>query len=295
MVNNAKNHSNALSDLTIVIPVHNGMPYIKQLIEKLIEDSNLGYRVVISEDSSTDGTKEFLKTLNSNFISILNTKSRVSIAENWTLGIHLVETPFVKLLCADDIFFVDFAINKLRLLRLNPKLVAITGQSEVLDSVTGRKMKFRFGSLPFSGKVRCHLASMIMVASGRNIVGAPSAAIFRTDVMKAVMPWDGAIPYMIDVATYMNIFQAFKDKEVLFSRSTSGIFRITPGSITDLSRGYHNQQWNSVMRHKTKQFGLFKWMTLNTIGFLTSKLYSKVREQIFKRIERDRIRAKSLP
>jgi glycosyltransferase involved in cell wall biosynthesis len=291
---NAQKHSNALKDLTIVIPVHNGMPFIKQLIERLIQESHLGYKIIISEDSSTDGTKEFLETLNSNFISILNTKSRVSIAENWTLGVSLVETSFVKLLCGDDIFFVDFAIDALILLRSNPNLVAITGQSEVIDSVTENKMKFRIGSFPFYGKINCHLASIIMVMSGRNIIGAPSAVVFRTDVLKAIMPWDGAVPYMIDVATYMNIFRAFKEREIQILRSTSSIFRLTPGSITDLSRGYHNEQWNSVMRQKTRHFGFYKRSTLNIVGFLISKINSKLREQVFKRVERDRARTKRL-
>lgn len=275
-----------LSSLTIVIPVHNGMPFIENTLRDLLRESHQGFRVIVSEDSSTDGTKQFLQTLKYNCLKIIETKSKISLSENWTLGIIDVRTKYVKLLCADDNFSLTFALEAINLMEIDENVIAVSGQSEVVNAVTGKKLRLRSGAWPFFGKMKCLNAYRLIMAIGRNILGAPSAVVFRTESLKEVMPWDDKYPYMIDVATYLEIFKKNPSKEIYFSRKVSSLFRLTPGSVTDVNRGSHSSQWNSVVREKSKNMGRYTRI-LSLQGSLFVRVYGILRERAFRRIDKD--------
>lgn len=209
-----------LSSLTIVIPVHNGMPFIENTLRELLRESHQGFRVIVSEDSSTDGTKQFLQTLKHNCLKVIESKSKISLSENWTVGIIDVRTKYVKLLCADDDFSLPFAAEAIKLMEKDENVIAVSGQSEVVNAVTGEKLRLRIGAWPFFGKMKCLSACRVIMAIGRNMLGAPAAVVFRTESLREIMPWDDQYPYMIDVATY---FELFKKKSIkrnlLFSKN----------------------------------------------------------------------------
>lgn len=49
-------------DLSIILPVYNHAPYIKQAIDSvLMQKVNFTYEVLIGEDCSTDNSREILK------------------------------------------------------------------------------------------------------------------------------------------------------------------------------------------------------------------------------------------
>ena len=48
--------------LSVVIPVKNGMPYIKIAIESVLSAKIENMEIVVSDDNSTDGTSDYLKT-----------------------------------------------------------------------------------------------------------------------------------------------------------------------------------------------------------------------------------------
>ena len=50
---------------SIIIPVHNGLKYLPTCIETIINQDYDNYELIISDDNSTDGTKEFLNSLKS--------------------------------------------------------------------------------------------------------------------------------------------------------------------------------------------------------------------------------------
>ena len=50
--------------VSVVIPVHNGMPYLPLTIESIFSTTYADIEVIISNDCSDDGTIEFLRNLN---------------------------------------------------------------------------------------------------------------------------------------------------------------------------------------------------------------------------------------
>lgn len=70
---------------SIIIPARNGGEYLQACIETIIFQDYDDYELIISDDHSTDGTKEYLATLfdNSKIKVIEPTKKELSMTEHW--------------------------------------------------------------------------------------------------------------------------------------------------------------------------------------------------------------------
>ena len=90
------------SKLTIIMPVYNNMPYLKQAIKSVIKQNFKNWEMIISDDQSTDGTIEFLKKINHKKIKIFFQKKNLGIFGNLKFLNSKAKTYIIKILCADD-------------------------------------------------------------------------------------------------------------------------------------------------------------------------------------------------
>jgi glycosyltransferase involved in cell wall biosynthesis len=65
-------------NLTVVIPVYNGMPFLKETIQSILDQTYQDFHLLIVDDGSTDGSTEYLKTL---------TDSRVEVKFQKNMGL----------------------------------------------------------------------------------------------------------------------------------------------------------------------------------------------------------------
>jgi len=52
-----------MARITVLMPVYNGMPYIPQAVESVLSQSETDWELIISDNGSTDGTRDYLRTL----------------------------------------------------------------------------------------------------------------------------------------------------------------------------------------------------------------------------------------
>jgi len=88
--------------LTIIMPVYNNMPYIKQAIKSVIKQNFKNWEMIISDDQSTDGTIEFLKKIKHKKINIFFQKKNLGIYGNLKFLNSKAKTSIIKVLCGDD-------------------------------------------------------------------------------------------------------------------------------------------------------------------------------------------------
>ena len=92
-----------LMKYSIIIPVHNGLKYLPTCIETIINQDYDNYELIISDDNSTDGTKEFLNSLKSNpNIKIVFTKKRLTVVEHFEWAYKHSCGEWVMFLGSDD-------------------------------------------------------------------------------------------------------------------------------------------------------------------------------------------------
>ena len=68
---------------SIIIPTYNGISYLPTCIETIISQDYNNYELIISDDNSTDGTKEYLETLSHRNIIVIYPPKLLSMTEHW--------------------------------------------------------------------------------------------------------------------------------------------------------------------------------------------------------------------
>jgi len=82
--------------------VHNGMPFLPEAVNSIINQTLSSFYFVIIDDGSTDGTWDFLTTLSDSRISKFHTQ-RIGIANALNLGLSKCNTEYAAIMDADDI------------------------------------------------------------------------------------------------------------------------------------------------------------------------------------------------
>ncbi len=106
---------------TIVIPVHNGMPFIKECVESALLQDYKNYNIIILENLSEDGTLEYLDNLNSDKITIIKSDRLLTIEENWARIKNLKMNEYLSILMADDYLETDYLSSIYEMIKKYPK------------------------------------------------------------------------------------------------------------------------------------------------------------------------------
>ena len=93
---------------SVCLPVRNGMPYIKDCVQHILEQSCGDFKLHILDTQSSDGTTEWLRTLTDPRIRVSFCDRPLTIVENWARIKTLPKNQFVTLIGHDDLFERDF-------------------------------------------------------------------------------------------------------------------------------------------------------------------------------------------
>jgi glycosyltransferase involved in cell wall biosynthesis len=68
---------------SIILPVRNGGEYVKDCVSSILAQRLSAFNLHILDNYSTDGTLQWIESLNDSRIIIYPTKKPLSIEENW--------------------------------------------------------------------------------------------------------------------------------------------------------------------------------------------------------------------
>ncbi|WP_051929447.1 glycosyltransferase family 2 protein [Flavobacterium sp. 83] len=92
---------------SVVIPYYNKSKYIKRCLDSVLNQTFQDFEIILVNDGSTDAGLQFISTIYSNKIIVINQDNKgVSAARN--AGIKLAKYPFVAFLDADDCWHNQF-------------------------------------------------------------------------------------------------------------------------------------------------------------------------------------------
>jgi glycosyltransferase involved in cell wall biosynthesis len=105
--------------VTFIIPCRNNLKYLKQAVHSIEDNYNDYHQIVILDDASTDGTWEWINSLNKPYIKTYRNGSneRVGHTVLYDIGISLAETPVVTILHSDMIITPNYVGNMLKHLK----------------------------------------------------------------------------------------------------------------------------------------------------------------------------------
>jgi glycosyltransferase involved in cell wall biosynthesis len=99
--------------LSIVMPTYNGMKYLEQAIDSVLSQSHRDWELIISDDGSTDHTRDYLAGLKDPRIKIHFQPTNLGIFGNLNFVLAQAGNAISQILCQDDYLLDPGSLDRL--------------------------------------------------------------------------------------------------------------------------------------------------------------------------------------
>lgn len=117
------------SDVTVVIPVRNGLPFLPLAVESVLSQTYQRFQLLVIDDGSTDGTHAWLQTLRDPRIRIISHPNK-GLCRTLNEAITQVTTKYIARLDHDDLSFPYRLAEQRCFLEKNQHYAGVLGNSE---------------------------------------------------------------------------------------------------------------------------------------------------------------------
>jgi len=100
-------------NITIIMPCYNGLKYIKQAVDSLLAQTHADWELIIGDDGSKDGTREYLSTLEDSRIKVFFHKKNLGIFGNLNFLFSQASFSLSQIFCQDDYFLEHDSLKAL--------------------------------------------------------------------------------------------------------------------------------------------------------------------------------------
>jgi glycosyltransferase involved in cell wall biosynthesis len=109
-----------MAKYSIILPVRNGMNYLKECIGSILKQEFPDFTLHILENASTDGTADWVQSLTDPRIRLLPSNSPLSIEENWARIKSIEKNEFMTMIGHDDVLEPHYLTEIEKLTRKYP-------------------------------------------------------------------------------------------------------------------------------------------------------------------------------
>jgi glycosyltransferase involved in cell wall biosynthesis len=232
---------NNLPLVSVCMPVFNGGAFLELAIRSVLEQSYTNFELRVFDDSSIDGSWEILQNIRDPRVILERNPANLGPEANWNRALGAARGKYIKLFHQDDLLLPGCLEQQVEALEQHPNAVLAFCRRDIIGP-NGKKLLSR--SAGWSDRIleqseviqRCAL-------KGTNIVGEPSAVLLRAEVVAAVGPFDGSIPYLIDLDYWIRMMAHGSG---WYSDSTLSAFRVSGG------------QWSAAIgKAQGREFSMF--------------------------------------
>jgi len=210
-----------MSRISILMPVFNGMPYVAEAVNSVLAQDEQDWELVISDNGSKDGTRNYLASLNDPRIRVYLQSENLGIFGNLNFLIKQPHAPIAKILCADDKLLLG-ALARFAVFMEERPMCALSRCMELGDI----KQYSPGGRIELQGTLPTRLnpaAAVLAFATFGNLVGNLSKSTFRPNMLQMVGGFDPHFPYAGDYEGWLRVVSQFgidlQNEELVFIRS----------------------------------------------------------------------------
>lgn len=167
--------------IDVIIPSYNGMPFLIETVESVLNQSHENLKLYLVDDGSTDNgkTRDYIKSLKDDRVHYLN-KVNGGQASARNLGIRASDSPYITFLDSDDVWRPNKLREQLELLVSAPSVGLVYGLCTVIDE-NGKLIR----------KVSEHKEGNLYhyLMGGNRITGSASMVMIKRSVIDAIGPF----------------------------------------------------------------------------------------------------------
>ena len=118
---------------SIILPVKNGGEYVKECVDSILSQSLQDFNLVVLDNCSTDGTLEWLQSLNDPRIVMHQSEKPLSIEENWARIKAVPKNEFITLIGHDDVLNTNYLQVMADLIQKHPNASLYQSHYQYID------------------------------------------------------------------------------------------------------------------------------------------------------------------
>jgi glycosyltransferase involved in cell wall biosynthesis len=167
------------------IPVRNGIGHIEKLIESILNQTFQDFEIVISDNASSDGTQELLKTLEKkdSRIRCFYNERNIGILENDNRVFNLSRGRYFRWIGVDDWLEPSFTSECINMMEKKPNIIGVTTHTVMhYDDGLIRCTKYEGERLESKDSHRRFVRLMWLLSKGL-IYYSPLSGLYRRDAM----------------------------------------------------------------------------------------------------------------
>ena len=125
--------------VSVCLPVYNGAATVGETISSLLSQSYPNFEIVVSDNASTDGTREVVSAFGDTRIRYRRNDTNVGAFPNWNLAIRATRGEYVAVYHADDVYHPDILSAESEFMEAYPGAGAVFAMDEWIDD-RGRRI-----------------------------------------------------------------------------------------------------------------------------------------------------------
>lgn len=106
---------------SIILPVRNGGEYVKECVQSILQQSYTNFNLIVLDNYSTDGTVEWINSLDDKRIIVYSSDRSLSIEENWGRIKDIPKNEFMTMIGHDDLLYPNYLEEMDALISRHPK------------------------------------------------------------------------------------------------------------------------------------------------------------------------------
>jgi glycosyltransferase involved in cell wall biosynthesis len=188
--------------VSVCIPTFNSAAYIGNCIESVLAQQGIEFEVIVSDNASEDNTWNIIQSFTDPRVRSFRSESNLGMATNFNRALHEARGEYVNLLCSDDLLEPNALKLQAQFLDEHPEIAMATCARRLIDSNNEVLGTVRWFSRPVI--VEALNLKTISLIHG-NIVGEPSAVLFRREAWLRTGPFRDGLMTLIDLDMWLRL------------------------------------------------------------------------------------------
>lgn len=124
--------------VTVLTTVYNGLPYLSEAIESVLNQTYTNFEYLIIDDTSTDDSVKCIQSYKDPRIRLVKNEKNLGTSDTINKGLSLINTPYVVRLDQDDVSLPDRIKDQIEFLEKNPEISIVCSWEHIIDSKGNR-------------------------------------------------------------------------------------------------------------------------------------------------------------
>lgn len=174
--------ANSSPRVTVLMPVYNGMPYLREAIDSMLAQTFTDFELLIVNDAATDDSEECIRSYDDPRIRVLTNDRNLGQLRSLNRGLESARAPYVARIDQDDTSHPDRLRQQVAVLDGRPTVDVVGTWGHRIDAAGKRLYRFRPRLDDFGAFVGFLLVEKVPFWH--------TSAMFRRDVVQAAGGYD---------------------------------------------------------------------------------------------------------